>query len=73
MKQVLTALVAVFLVASPTLAADTSTASLCATLAPTRTALDGFAAQMRSSGFVKASLEKAGLQQAASVASGDAH
>lgn len=38
-----------------------------------RAALDGFAAQMRSSGFVKASLEKAGLHEAASVAPGDAH
>jgi polar amino acid transport system substrate-binding protein len=38
-----------------------------------RAALDRFAAEMRSSGFVKASLAKAGLEESASVASGDAH
>ncbi|MEY4932058.1 MAG: hypothetical protein RLZZ403_378, partial [Pseudomonadota bacterium] len=38
-----------------------------------RAALDGFAAEMRSSGFVDASLAKAGLEQAASVASGAPH
>lgn len=38
-----------------------------------RAALDGFAAEMRSSGFVKASLAKAGLEESASVASGAAH
>ena len=35
-----------------------------------RTALDSFATEMRSSGFVKASLEKAGLKESASVATG---
>jgi polar amino acid transport system substrate-binding protein len=38
-----------------------------------RAPLDKFAAEMRASGFVKASLAKAGLQESASVASGDAH
>lgn len=38
-----------------------------------RAALDGFAAEMRSSGFVKSSLARAGLEESASVASGDAH
>jgi polar amino acid transport system substrate-binding protein len=37
-----------------------------------RAALDAFAAQVRASGFVKASLAKAGLEQSASVASADA-
>ncbi|MEQ1580148.1 MAG: transporter substrate-binding domain-containing protein [Steroidobacteraceae bacterium] len=40
---------------------------------PKRAALDKFAADMRASGFVKASLAKAGLEEGASVASGDAH
>jgi polar amino acid transport system substrate-binding protein len=40
---------------------------------PKRAALDKFAAEMRASGFVKASLAKAGLEEGASVASGDAH
>jgi polar amino acid transport system substrate-binding protein len=38
-----------------------------------RAVLDGFAAQVRSSGFVQASLAKAGLEKSASVASEDAH
>lgn len=38
-----------------------------------RAPLDKFAAEMRASGFVNASLAKAGLQESASVASGDAH
>lgn len=38
-----------------------------------RAALDAFAAEMRSSGFIAASLAKAGLDQAASVASGAPH
>lgn len=37
-----------------------------------RQILDGFAAEMRASGFVKASLDKAGLQESAGVASGTA-
>jgi ABC-type amino acid transport substrate-binding protein len=40
---------------------------------PKRAALDKFAAEMRASGFVKASLAKAGLEEGASVASGEAH
>ncbi len=37
-----------------------------------RQILDGFATEMRNSGFVKASLDKAGLQESAGVASGSA-